>query len=161
MPEVVVAGRLERMGEQKDFRVTEELAKQNIGVRDGHALRVDDGREGDVRGVEARLENRAQPGVAVQRDVRVGGQDALVSLERALRRYVRCTASMTPLRMPMSRMPRSRWLGSSTSPPLMTKSNLSVGPIAARIVNMRRAAVKRQMGRFDLRRMMHIAHRRC
>src|SRR5262245_42554002 len=33
--------------------------------------------------------------------------------------------------MPMSRTPRSFWLGSSTSPPLMTRSNLSFGPIAA------------------------------
>src|ERR1700742_2035651 len=41
------------------------------------------------------------------------------------------TASTTPQRMPMSRFPRSDWLGSSTSPPLMTRSNLSFGPIAA------------------------------
>src|SRR5438552_7109528 len=34
--------------------------------------------------------------------------------------------------MPMSRRPRSPWLGSSTSPPLITRSNLSSGPIAAR-----------------------------
>src|ERR1700754_4957245 len=40
-------------------------------------------------------------------------------------------ASMTPQRMPMSRLPRSDWLGSSTSPPLITRSNLSAGPIAA------------------------------
>ena len=40
-------------------------------------------------------------------------------------------ASITPQRMPMSRLPRSDWLGSSTSPPLITRSNLSVGPIAA------------------------------
>ena len=40
-------------------------------------------------------------------------------------------ASITPQRMPMSRFPRSDWLGSSTSPPLMTRSNLSFGPIAA------------------------------
>jgi len=40
-------------------------------------------------------------------------------------------ASTTPQRMPMSRLPRSDWLGSSTSPPLMTRSNLSAGPIAA------------------------------
>src|SRR5258706_12736330 len=33
--------------------------------------------------------------------------------------------------MPMSRTPRSFWLGSSTSPPLITRSNLSFGPIAA------------------------------
>src|SRR5690349_19672595 len=33
--------------------------------------------------------------------------------------------------MPMSRRPRRPWLGSSTSPPLMTRSNLSVGPMAA------------------------------
>src|SRR5262249_47373151 len=33
--------------------------------------------------------------------------------------------------MPMSRRPRSDWLGSSTSPPLMTRSNLSSRPIAA------------------------------
>ncbi len=31
----------------------------------------------------------------------------------------------------MSRFPRSDWLGSSTSPPLITRSNLSAGPIAA------------------------------
>src|SRR5215211_8050400 len=41
------------------------------------------------------------------------------------------TASMVPQRMPMSRLPRSDWLGSSTSPPLITRSNLSFGPIAA------------------------------
>src|SRR5262249_3820920 len=41
------------------------------------------------------------------------------------------TASIMPQRMPMSRFPRSDWLGSSTSPPLMTRSNLSFGPIAA------------------------------
>ena len=41
------------------------------------------------------------------------------------------TASITPQRMPMSRLPRSDWLGSSTSPPLITRSNLSFGPIAA------------------------------
>src|SRR4051794_40500875 len=40
-------------------------------------------------------------------------------------------ASIMPQRMPMSRLPRSDWLGSSTSPPLMTRSNLSFGPIAA------------------------------
>ena len=40
-------------------------------------------------------------------------------------------ASITPQRMPMSRFPRSDWLGSSTSPPLITRSNLSFGPIAA------------------------------
>src|SRR5476649_1533134 len=40
-------------------------------------------------------------------------------------------ASTTPQRMPMSRLPRSDWLGSSTSPPLITRSNLSVGAIAA------------------------------
>src|SRR5690242_18691725 len=33
--------------------------------------------------------------------------------------------------MPMSRRPRRPWLGSSTSPPLMTRSNLSAGPMAA------------------------------
>src|SRR6186997_2614731 len=33
--------------------------------------------------------------------------------------------------MPMSRFPLSDWLGSSTSPPLITRSNLSFGPIAA------------------------------
>src|SRR4051812_27715718 len=32
--------------------------------------------------------------------------------------------------MPMSRLPRSDWLGSRTSPPLITRSNLSAGPIA-------------------------------
>src|SRR3977135_1700395 len=40
-------------------------------------------------------------------------------------------ASIMPQRMPMSRFPRSDWLGSSTSPPLMTRSNLSFGPMAA------------------------------
>src|SRR4051812_720307 len=40
-------------------------------------------------------------------------------------------ASIAPQRMPMSRFPRSDWLGSSTSPPLITRSNLSFGPIAA------------------------------
>src|ERR1700730_9354109 len=42
-------------------------------------------------------------------------------------------ASTTPQRMPMSRFPRSDWLGSSTSPPLITRSNLSAGPIAASV----------------------------
>src|SRR5215218_3453186 len=41
------------------------------------------------------------------------------------------TASIMPQRMPMSRFPRSDWLGSSTSPPLITRSNLSFGPTAA------------------------------
>src|SRR3954471_6169440 len=41
-------------------------------------------------------------------------------------------ASILPKRMPISRLPRSFWLGSSRSPPLMTRSNLSLGPIAAR-----------------------------
>src|SRR6201991_4875845 len=40
-------------------------------------------------------------------------------------------ASIAPQRMPMSRFPRSDWLGSRTSPPLITRSNLSFGPIAA------------------------------
>src|SRR5580698_5202247 len=40
-------------------------------------------------------------------------------------------ASTTPQRIPRSRLPRSDWLGSSTSPPLITRSNLSAGPIAA------------------------------
>src|SRR5262245_23764778 len=31
----------------------------------------------------------------------------------------------------MSRLPRRLWLGSRTSPPLMTRSNLSFGPMAA------------------------------
>src|SRR5215813_14698942 len=34
--------------------------------------------------------------------------------------------------MRMSRLPRSDWLGSSTSPPLTTRSNLSSGAMAAR-----------------------------
>src|SRR4051812_13005212 len=41
------------------------------------------------------------------------------------------TASMTPKRMPTSRRPLRLWLGSSTSPPLRTRSNLSFGPMAA------------------------------
>src|SRR5882672_1371472 len=36
------------------------------------------------------------------------------------------SAAITALRMPMSRLARSFWLGSSTSPPLITRSNLSV-----------------------------------
>src|ERR1700742_1420591 len=40
-------------------------------------------------------------------------------------------ASIAPQRMPMSRLPRNDWRGSSTSPPLITRSNLSFGPIAA------------------------------
>src|SRR5262245_50087593 len=36
------------------------------------------------------------------------------------------SAAITAFRMPMSRFARSFWLGSSTSPPLMTRSNLSV-----------------------------------
>src|SRR4051794_34166782 len=34
--------------------------------------------------------------------------------------------------MPMSRFARSDWLGSSTSPPLIRRSNLSLGPMAAK-----------------------------
>src|SRR5580704_17895302 len=41
------------------------------------------------------------------------------------------SASTTPQRMPTSRLPRSDWLGSSTSPPLINRSNLSFGPMAA------------------------------
>src|SRR5262249_3788960 len=33
--------------------------------------------------------------------------------------------------MPMSRLPRRLWLGSRTSPPLMTRPNLAFGHIAA------------------------------
>src|SRR3954468_7178691 len=40
-------------------------------------------------------------------------------------------ASIIPQRIPISRFPRNDWLGSSTSPPLITRSNLSFGPIAA------------------------------
>src|SRR4051812_5481941 len=50
-------------------------------------------------------------------------------------------ASIMPQRMPMSRLPRSDWLGSSTSPPLMTRSNLSFGPIAALAVVVTRPAI--------------------
>src|ERR1700684_4617314 len=50
------------------------------------------------------------------------------------------TASITPQRMPISRFPRRDWLGSSTSPPLITKSNLSFGPIAAKAGDVDRAA---------------------
>src|SRR5437764_1213040 len=39
---------------------------------------------------------------------------------------------MRPLRIPMSRMPRRREAGSSRSPPRITRSNLSAGPMAAR-----------------------------
>src|SRR5437762_11908979 len=42
------------------------------------------------------------------------------------------TLSTRPNRMPTSRFARRFWLGSSTSPPLMTRSNLSFGPMAAR-----------------------------
>ncbi len=48
------------------------------------------------------------------------------------------TASTTPKRMPISRLPLRFWLGSSTSPPLITRSNLSLGPMAAK----RRAAAR-------------------
>jgi hypothetical protein len=41
-------------------------------------------------------------------------------------------ASIFAKRMPMSRLPRSLSAGSSSSPPLITRSNLSSGPIAAR-----------------------------
>src|ERR1700760_4490544 len=40
-------------------------------------------------------------------------------------------ASITPHRMPMSLLPLSDWLGSSRLPPLITRSYLSFGPIAA------------------------------
>src|SRR5437667_11069224 len=42
------------------------------------------------------------------------------------------SASILPKRMPMSRLPRRFWLGSRSSPPFTTRSNLSSGPIAAR-----------------------------
>src|SRR5438874_546649 len=42
------------------------------------------------------------------------------------------TLSTRPNRMPTSRFARRFWLGSSTSPPLITRSNLSFGPMAAR-----------------------------
>src|SRR4051812_16332557 len=42
------------------------------------------------------------------------------------------SASTRPYRIPMSRLARSDWLGSSTSPPLIKRSNLSFGPMAAR-----------------------------
>src|SRR5436190_13837486 len=41
------------------------------------------------------------------------------------------SASIAPKRMPISRLALRLWLGSSTSPPLMTRSNLSSDPIAA------------------------------
>src|SRR5207249_10458769 len=44
--------------------------------------------------------------------------------------------SILPARMPMSRRARSFWPGSSSSPPLMTRSNLSSGPIAARTARL-------------------------
>src|SRR5712671_4311872 len=55
--------------------------------------------------------------------------------------------------MPMSRRPRSDWLGSSTSPPLITRSNLSSGPMTANadppaVANAREAAPVRT-GRRD------------
>src|SRR6185436_4057076 len=40
-------------------------------------------------------------------------------------------ASMSPKRIPMSRLARKFWLGSSTSAPLTRRSNLSLGHIAA------------------------------
>src|SRR5437879_5194590 len=45
-------------------------------------------------------------------------------------------ASILPARMPISRRARSFWPGSSSSPPLMTRSNLSSGPIAARTARL-------------------------
>src|SRR2546426_776006 len=45
--------------------------------------------------------------------------------------------------MPMSRRARNDWLGSSTSPPLITRSNLSTGRMAARAGCQRPAAVPR------------------
>src|SRR5438552_8067732 len=45
-------------------------------------------------------------------------------------------ASILPARMPISRLARSFWPGSSSSPPLMTRSNLSSGPIAARTARL-------------------------
>src|SRR5438105_392720 len=42
------------------------------------------------------------------------------------------TDSIRPKRMPMSRFARRFWLGSRSSPPLITRSYLSSGPIAAR-----------------------------
>src|ERR1700738_2270155 len=49
------------------------------------------------------------------------------------------SASITPNLMPMSLLPRSDWLGSITSPPLMTRSNLSFGPMAALAPETKRA----------------------
>src|SRR6516165_6664882 len=52
------------------------------------------------------------------------------------------TASIRPKRMPISRCPRKPWLGSRTSPPLITRSNLSFGPMAAAAVNSAPVAVR-------------------
>ena len=52
----------------------------------------------------------------------------------------------------MSRLPRRFWLGSSTSPPLMTRSNLSFGPIAAKAGALAAASASRACGARKSRR---------
>src|ERR1051325_552639 len=57
--------------------------------------------------------------------------------------------------MPMSRLPRRFWLGSSTSPPLMRRANLSSGPMAplagrpAAATKANEPAVERKLRRDD------------
>jgi hypothetical protein len=50
------------------------------------------------------------------------------------------SASTTPKRTPISRLARRFWLGSRTSLPLITKSNLSFGPMAANAERLPRPA---------------------
>ena len=80
--------------------------------------------------------DRRTVGIDVAMQIDQAGHDQFARGVDALRdrgrpRISGSIASITPQRMPMSRLPRSDWLGSSTSPPLITRSNLSAGPIAA------------------------------
>src|SRR6516162_4907911 len=63
--------------------------------------------------------------------------------------------------MPMSRLPRSDWLGSSTSPPLITRSNLSSGVMAARAEPPRASANEPAVTRKSRRDALGMAFLRC
>src|SRR5258706_5357792 len=52
------------------------------------------------------------------------------------------TALIKPFLIPISRTPRKRCDGSRTSPPRINRSNLSLGPIAARTAPGRASAAK-------------------
>ena len=79
--------------------------------------------------------NRRGVGIDVRVQVVEPGNDELSRRVEhavsALGWYVSLERLNSPKRMPMSRLARSDWLGSTTSPPLMRRSNLSHAPIVA------------------------------